>query len=239
MVASNSAASSSPSFSAIAGTKTVAPALTFLPHPYMQECFPRSSRTLNDIWKFENSVLNNKIIGRSKWQSYPLRPRQKCYERQERSSNNEMRTASTTTTTTIGSSITFPANDEEDRRITALNMGDNTFVELLRLYLIEKEAARVNHHTAPTLLPRVPSLHLRPYWIMTKDIAILDQLESIELFRCTGILPKSMNHLIKLTRLQLKDCRVSYYYTVCMLYYGTVLCCFLAFLLFLTCIISF
>ena len=101
MVASNSAASSSPSFSAIAGTKTVAPALTLLPHPYMQECYPRRSRTLNDIWKFENSVLNNKIIGRSKWQSYPLRPRQKCYERQERSSNNEMRTASTTTTTIL------------------------------------------------------------------------------------------------------------------------------------------
>ena len=233
MVTSNSAASSSPSSSAIAGTKTGAPALTLLPHPYMQECYPRGSRTLNDILKFENSVLK-KIIGRSKWQSYPLRPSQ-CYERQERSSNNEMRTASTTTTTTIGSgsSITFPANEEGDRRITALIIVDNTFVELLRLYLIKKEAARVNHHTAPTL-PRVPSLHLRPYWIMTKDIAILDQLESIELFRCTGILPKSMNHLIKLTRLQLKDCRVSYYYTVCMLYYGTVLCCFLAFLLFLT-----
>ena len=117
MVTSNSAASSSPSSSAIAGTKTGAPALTLLPHPYMQECYPRGSRTLNDILKFENSVLK-KIIGRSKWQSYPLRPSQ-CYERQEQSSNNEMRTASTTTTTTIGSgsSITFPANKEEDRRV--------------------------------------------------------------------------------------------------------------------------
>ena len=214
MVTSNSAASSSPSSSAIAGTKTVAPALT---HPYMQECYPRSSRTLNNIWKNENSVLN-KIIGRSNWQSYPQGPSQ-CYERQERSSNNEMRTASTTTTTTIGSgsSITFPVNEEEDRRITALNMGDNTFFERFRLH-------QMHIVPMPVGIPRVPSFHLRPYWIMTKDIAILDQLESIELFRCSGTLPKSMNHLTKLTRLHLDGChRVSYYYTVCMLYYGTVL----------------
>ena len=217
MVTSNSAASSSPSSSAIAGTKTVAPALTILPHPYMQECYPRSSRTLNNIRKNENSVLN-KIIGRSNWQSYPQGPSQ-CYERQERSSNNEMRTASTTTTTTIGSgsSITFPVNEEEDRRITALNMGDNTFFERFRLH-------QMHIVPMPVGIPRVPSFHLRPYWIMTKDIAILDQLESIELFRCSGTLPKSMNHLTKLTRLHLDGChRVSYYYTVCMLYYGTVL----------------
>ena len=217
MVTSNSAASSSPSSSAIAGTKTVAPALTILPHPYMQECYPRSSRTLNNIRKNENSVLK-KIIGRSNWQSYPQGSSQ-CYERQERSSNNEMRTASTTTTTTIGSgsSITFPVNEEEDRRITALNMGDNTFFERFRLH-------QMHIVPMPVGIPRVPSFHLRPYWTMTKDIAILDQLESIELFRCSGTLPKSMNHLTKLTRLHLDGChRVSYYYTVCMLYYGTVL----------------
>ena len=215
MVTSNSAASS-----AIAGTKTGAPALTLLPHPYMQECYPRRSRTLNDIWKFENSVLK-KIIGRSKWQSYPQGPSQ-CYERQEQSSNNEMRTASTTTTTIgSGSSITFPANEEEDRRITALIIVDNTFFERFRLHLAARAA------------PWVLAGDLRPYWRMPKDIAILDQLESIELFRCSGTLPKSMNHLIKLTRLHLDGChRVSYYCTVCciMVRYYTVsllfFCCF-------------
>ena len=160
MVTSNSAASSSPSSSVIAGTKTVAPALT---HPYMQECYPRSSRTLNNIRKNENSVLK-KIIGRSNWQSYPQGPSQ-CY-----------------------------VNEEEDRRITALNMGDNTFFERFRLH-------QMHIVPMPGGIPRVPSFHLRPYWTMTKDIAILDQLESIELFRCSGTLTKSMNHIIKLTRL--------------------------------------
>ena len=210
-----------------------------LPHPYMLECYPKRSRTLKQIRKMEEAVLA-KVIDRSKWRSFPSGPSQ-CYERRERSSSSTgMRT---TTTTTVGSGRTTVPTTEGDRRIIKLKIIDNTFYERLQLILAFRvaqhaatAATAANPHPAAAT-PRIPAGDPRPYWRMTKDIAILDQLESIELFRCTGILPKSMNHLIKLTRLQLDGCRVSYLlYRI--LYYGTVLYCFLAFLRFLTCILS-
>jgi len=152
----------------------------------MEECYPKRSRTLTEIKMMEESVLL-KLIDRSKWRSFPSGPRQ-CYEK---------------------GGIT-------DRVIT-LKIVDNTFYERLQLIL----AFRNHHHNnnynggggARGILGGNGGNHLprmigpRPMWRMTKDIAIMDKLQTIELYRCTGKLPRSMNYLTKLTRLRLDGCR--------------------------------
>ncbi|OEU12103.1 hypothetical protein FRACYDRAFT_244363 [Fragilariopsis cylindrus CCMP1102] len=167
-------------------------------HPYMELTYPKRIPTIQQIQRMEESVLL-KLIDRSKWRSYPSGPQQ-CYEKSQTNTNSNPG----------GSSIS-------SRRITHLKIIDNTFYERLQLILAFRNAAAANrnannrnnrnhdHLEQLQLPPRI--LGPRPMWRMTKDIAILDQLQIMELYRCTGRLPKSMNYLNCLQRLQLDGCR--------------------------------
>ena len=169
-------------------------------HPYMELNYPRKIPTMEEIQRMEESVLL-KLIDRSNWRSYPSGP-QHCYEKSQ-------------TKTIIN-----PAGDGDgssiiSRRITHLKITDNYFYQRLQEILAFRAAANRNannrnnrnhdHHEQLQLPPRI--LGPRPTWIMTKDIAIMDQLQVIELYCCTGRLPQSMNHLNCLVRLQLDGCR--------------------------------
>ena len=76
------------------------------------------------------------------------------------------------------------------QRITHLKIKDNTYWERLQNILAPQR-----------------TLGYRPMWRMARDIAIMDQLQIIELYHCTGPLPESMNYLNCLVRLQLDGCR--------------------------------
>ena len=52
----------------------------------------------------------------------------------------------------------------------------------------------------------VQGMHIRRRWCMPETISYLDQLQTMDLYRCTGKLPQSMNYLTKLTRLRLHHC---------------------------------
>ena len=169
--------------------------LVVLHHPYMEDNYPGKIPTMEEIQRMEESVLL-KLIDRSKWRSYPSGP-QHCYEKSQ-------------TNTIIN-----PAGDGDgdgssiiSRRITHLKITDNYFYQRLQEILAFRNAAAANrnhdHHEQLQLPPRI--LGPRPTWIMTKDIAIMDQLQVIELYCCTGRLPQSMNHLNCLVRLQLDGC---------------------------------
>mmetsp|Transcript_1070 Transcript_1070/g.1219 ORF Transcript_1070/g.1219 Transcript_1070/m.1219 type:complete len:882 (+) Transcript_1070:735-3380(+) len=160
-----------------------------VPHPYMEVCYPKRARTLPEIQLMEGSVLR-KLLDRSKWRSFPSGPRQ-CYEKGG-----------------------YAHND----RVITLKIVDNTFYERLQLILAFRNHHNHHHnalgggngaphglHIQPGALPRM--IGPRPMWRMTKDIAILDQLQTMELYRCTGKLPRSMNYLTKLRRLRLDGCR--------------------------------
>jgi hypothetical protein len=172
-------------------------------HPYMELNYPKRLPTIQQIQRMEESVLL-KLIDRSKWRSYPSGPQQ-CYEKSQTNTNSNP----------TGSSIS-------SRRTTHLKIIDNTFYERLQLILAFRNAAAANrgnnannrnnrnhdHHDRLLQLQLPPRiLGPRPMWRMTKDIAIMDQLQIIELYRCTGRLPQSMNYLNCLTRLQLDGCR--------------------------------
>ncbi|OEU16897.1 hypothetical protein FRACYDRAFT_239493 [Fragilariopsis cylindrus CCMP1102] len=75
------------------------------------------------------------------------------------------------------------------QRITHLKIKDNTYWERLQNILAPQR-----------------TLGYRPMWRMARDIAIMDQLQIIELYHCTGPLPESMNYLNCLVRLQLDGC---------------------------------
>ena len=49
-------------------------------------------------------------------------------------------------------------------------------------------------------------MHIRRIWRMPMTISYLDKLQTMELYRCTGKLQRSMKYLNKLTRLRLDRC---------------------------------
>jgi hypothetical protein len=171
-----------------------------LSHPYMEINYPKRIPTIEQIQRMEDSVLL-KLIDRSKWRSYPSGPQQ-CYEKSNIDFDFDF------PFTNANANANLPPKGSGSR-ITHLKIIDNTFYERLQLILAFRDAAaqannanaRINH----VQLPRI--VGPRPLWRMTKDIAIMDRLKVIELYRCTGQLPKSMNYLNRLTRLQLDGCR--------------------------------
>ncbi|OEU10388.1 hypothetical protein FRACYDRAFT_247442 [Fragilariopsis cylindrus CCMP1102] len=167
--------------------------LVVLHHPYMELNYPGKIPTMEEIQTMEDGVLL-KLIGLSKWRSYQT-GQQHCYEKSQ-------------TNTIIN-----PAGDGDgdgssisSRRITHLKIIDNSFHGRLELLLAFRDAAAAAANNGNNANNNRRILGPTPIWSMTKDIAIMDQLQIIELYRCTGTLPKSMNHLNCLVRLQLDGC---------------------------------
>ncbi|OEU21236.1 hypothetical protein FRACYDRAFT_234861 [Fragilariopsis cylindrus CCMP1102] len=158
--------------------------LVVLHHPYMELNYPRKIPTMEEIQTMEASVLL-KLIRRSKWRSFPSGP-QHCYEKSQ-------------TNTIINPAGDGDGSSISSRRITHLKIIDNTFYQRLQEVLAPPRILGQRPILAPPTI-------LGQRWIMTKDIAIMDQLQVIELYRCTGTLPESMNHLNCLVRLQLDGC---------------------------------
>jgi hypothetical protein len=82
-----------------------------------------------------------------------------------------------------------------------LTLNDLTVYALLEVldnYL--HHSRRGNRNNRPAL-PNTP-----PLWEMPADIAVLDQLQTMELFHCTGELPDTVNYLTRLQTLKLKSC---------------------------------
>jgi hypothetical protein len=209
------------------------PEVLLVSHPYMEINYPKRIPTIEQIQRMEESVLL-KLIDRSKWRSYPSGPQQ-CYEKSNTNTINHYLNNNSNSNNNNHNNLTSPppppgpSGDVVDggnrRRITHLKIIDNTFYERLQFILAFRYANRnannnrnnnnnnnnrQHHHVRQQQqqqqLPRI-IIGPRPMWRMTKDIAIMDQLQIIELYRCTGRLPKSMNYLNHLIRLQLDGCR--------------------------------
>jgi hypothetical protein len=192
-------------------------------HPYMELNYPKRIPTIQQIQRMEESVLL-KLIDRSKWRSYPSGPQQ-CYEKSLTNTNTNANPTGDGDGDVVVDGSRSSSRSISSRRITHLKIIDNTFYERLQLILAFRNAAAANrnannrnnrnhdHHDHLLQLQLPPRiLGPRPMWRMTKDIAILDQLQIMELYRCTGRLPKSMKMPRHFTyRMQLEECICTLY----------------------------
>ncbi|KAG7362119.1 hypothetical protein IV203_025785 [Nitzschia inconspicua] len=175
----------------------------FLKHPYL-DAMSRRRRpmTLSEILLAERRLLRDLKL-RSGWEVYPRGPPQ--YFTQIQAKTQEDRDNEDREDGATMSSSAHPPSSQDDchvGRVNSLTLNDLTvyaLLEVLDRYLHSSRRWR------PSIIgPVVPPTP--PPWTMPEDIAILDQLQSMELFQCTGAMPESMNHLLHLERIKLRSC---------------------------------
>jgi hypothetical protein len=174
-------------------------------HPYL-DASPSSRRrplTLSNILQAERHTLRE-LKRRSGWRVYPRGP-SRCFTqikaRGEENDSDEEDDNETPSSSSPNSSSS-PDSQRQMGRVRSLTLNDLTvyaLLEVLDTYLHNNRRWRPN-------LPRPAVPPTPPPWTMPDDIAILDQLQTMELFQCTGALPDSMNHLVRLKSLKLRSC---------------------------------
>jgi hypothetical protein len=199
-------------------------------HPYLSLLDKSSSSrhdirrtyTLSSILLAERRVLRD-LQRRSGWKVYPRGP-SKCYTQVKERNDHDNSTDDDdvddddddddnidvdTNSDTLNIRICNPQQQQEPiqmGRVNSLTLSDLTvyaLLDVLDIYLHNNrnnDGRRRQNNPRPTVPPSSPP------WTMPADIAVLDQLQTMEVFQCTGTLPESMNYLTRLRSLKLRSC---------------------------------